>query len=446
MRISYPLMLVIVLGLLAAYVKADGGAPASQLPASSLPNADANSDSAGTVRRFNVSFPVHAAAGTADGKLVAVAIGSPTLTIKGNGEGTVPAGPWQPAVEVLDAVTGKSLVKIKLTSEEEIAVLAATPRVSFFQVTALAFTPDGTKLAVGNSIGQIKLFGSRTGELIRTVDDKSPRLAIGETPENWKTIERAMGSVKSLAFSPDGQMLAACGESFADFVPQFTGVDRMGILGVGPGRLKIFDAKTGALNHDFVGFSVANSLVFSPEGDRLACVGRWFSLNEHGEGAIVWNSETGEKLKSISMKANGGANSVAFSIDGKLLAILAIDFDKDSDKGSNSVLCVAHAATGIVDWQRNFSGPVRGVAFYDGAVMTLCDVHSLRWFSIEDGKTLMVINRSKDDAERWNEFEITRQGHMLVMGGANKDDTGSVDVWDPEANQKAVPEGGAKRE
>ncbi|HEY2882533.1 MAG TPA: hypothetical protein VGJ15_08870 [Pirellulales bacterium] len=445
MKTTVMLAIAMLGSLLVASTKADGGAPASELPASAAPNADANANSAGTVRRFNVAFPVHVVAGTADGKLVAVANGSPTLIMQVSGGGK-PADHWQPTAEVLDTQTGKTVATLKLASDEELKVWESTPRVSFFQVTALAFSPDSKILAVGNSIGQIKLFDSQSGKLTQTIDDKAARQALKESPADWKSIERAMGSIKSLAFSPDGAKLAACGESFDDFIPRFTGITRTGITGVGPGRLKIFEAKTGALKHDLVGYSAANCVTFSPDGERLACAGRWFSPNEHGEGAIVWNSETGEKLNAILLTANGGANSVSFSADGKLLAILALDFDKDSDKGANSVLCLAHSATGIIDWQRNFPGPASGVAFYDGGVMALCDIHSLKWFGMEDGKTLMIIDRSKDDAERWDEFVIARQGHMLVMGGINKDGTGSVDVWDPEANRKPVPDSGAKHE
>ena len=66
----------------------------------------------------------------------------------------------------MDAETGKPVVSLKLTTDEEDAVLAATERISHFEVTALAFSPDGKLVAVGTSIGQVKLFNAQTGELL----------------------------------------------------------------------------------------------------------------------------------------------------------------------------------------------------------------------------------------------------------------------------------------
>ncbi len=80
---------------------------------------------------------------------------------------------------------------------------------------------------------------------MRSLDDEKSKLADKATPENWKSLKRAIGSVGSLAFSPDGSMLAICGGSFADFSERFGGVMRMGFRMAGPGRLKLWDVQTG---------------------------------------------------------------------------------------------------------------------------------------------------------------------------------------------------------
>ena len=79
-----------------------------------------------------------------------------------------------------------------MTPEEQ-AALAATPRISHVEATALAFSPDGSLLAVGTNIGQVKLFKTSNGELSQAFDDRTARLADKETPESWKEIARADG-------------------------------------------------------------------------------------------------------------------------------------------------------------------------------------------------------------------------------------------------------------
>ena len=111
------------------------------------------------VHQFETALPVHKIACSADGKLIAIANGSPTLILMTSGASRV-EGNWRPAVEILDAATGKTAVKLQLSTAEEDAALSATERVNHFEVTALAFAPAGDAIAVGTSIGQVKLFNA----------------------------------------------------------------------------------------------------------------------------------------------------------------------------------------------------------------------------------------------------------------------------------------------
>ena len=201
----------------------------------------------------------------------------------GNGKSEV-ADNWKPSVDILDGETGKVVVSLKLTTADEDAVLAATERISHIEATAPRILARWKLVAVGTSIGQLKLYSAQTGELLRSLDDEATRLADKETPQNWKSFKRALGSVGSLAFSADGSMLAVCGASFADFSERFGGVQRMGVRGTGPGRLKLFDAQSGALKHDLVGHNDhAYAVCFSPDGNLLASAGRWTN-----EGDFLW--------------------------------------------------------------------------------------------------------------------------------------------------------------
>jgi hypothetical protein len=189
-------------------------------------------------RHFKTHAGVSAIAYSSDGNRIAFGARARSLNLPANGASRAEVH-WNPSVNILDPATGQVLVSLELTTDEEDAVLAATDRVSDVEVTALASSPDGNVVAVGTSIGQVKLMNIQTRELVQALDDEQARLADKETPEDWASLQRAMGSVASLAFSPDGSLLAVCGQSFEDFSDVFDGIRRLGRSVTGPGRLKV---------------------------------------------------------------------------------------------------------------------------------------------------------------------------------------------------------------
>jgi beta-lactamase regulating signal transducer with metallopeptidase domain/WD40 repeat protein len=369
---------------------------------------------------------------SADGRLLAVANGNPTRIMQRTGTSRV-KDDWKPLVHFLDAETGETVVALRLSTDEEEAVLAATERVSHFEVTALAFSPDGKVLAVGTSIGQVKLFDVRTGQLVRLLDDEQAKLADQKTPENWQSLGRAMGSVTSLAFSPDGSLLAVSGDSFADFSGRFDGLERLGFRATGPGRLKLWDVQTGALKHDLEGHNDhAYAVAFSPDGRWLASAGRWHKEGDAlGNGVILWNPHTGVQVhRLIRTTANAGARAMMFSPDSKLLAIGTQRFGEGASTGGVSLV---HVSTGIVEWLQTVPGWAKPVAFApDGkSVAVLCGGRSIRFLETEAGRVVDEIQAADSpQGRRWVDFMITPQGEKLAIGCVDSERRGSVEVWD----------------
>jgi WD40 repeat protein len=154
--------------------------------------------------------------------------------------------------------------------------------------TSVAFSPDGSLLAVAGYDNWIELWDSAQGKKIR----------------RWETPE---GCVVGLAFSPDGHSLASGG--IRDSV------------------VHLWNVSTGHQVRDFEGLPQgATSIAFSPDGKYLAAGGF------KSPGVYLWEIGTGKPLGPLfgptvpEQSPNGMAvpflaySHVAFAPDGKSLA------------------------------------------------------------------------------------------------------------------------------
>ena len=139
-------------------------------------------------------------------------------------------------------------------------------------VLSMAFSPDGTMLASGSEGGTVKLWNVKTDEETATLRGH----------ESWTGY--------SVAFSPDGTTLAS---------------------GSWDNAVKLWNVKTGEETATLDG---VRSVAFSPDGTMLAS-GAW------GDRTVkLWNVETQKEIATLSGHEDGRVYSVAFSPDGTTLA------------------------------------------------------------------------------------------------------------------------------
>jgi len=143
-------------------------------------------------------------------------------------------------------------------------------------INAIALSPDGQTLAIGNISGSLRLWDVNTGETKLTLEGQDIQ-------------------TRSVAFSPDGKLIAAGGYG---------------------NTVKLWDAKTGVSKHPLEGHdNEIGSVAFSPDGKTIAS-------GSEDDTVKLWDVDTGT-LKRTLTGFDLSAPVVAFSPDGKLLAATA---------------------------------------------------------------------------------------------------------------------------
>jgi WD40 repeat protein/serine/threonine protein kinase len=228
-----------------------------------------------------------------DGRWVAAGIGFVNPAVPGE-------------VKVWDAITGQECLSLGEHSGE---------------VTAVAFSPDGQRLASASFFGIVTLWNVQTGRQILTFRAHRCR-------------------IDHVAFSPDGKQLASAPSDYR------TKADA---------DVKIWDAQTGqeALTlRGHVGLVV--SVAFTPDGRRLASAG--------GDGTVkLWDLATGQE--ALSLRGHHGyVRGVAFSPDGHRL----VSAGTDGTVRIWDATPLAGEAGQEVRTLRGHEGGVRSVAFQPG--------------------------------------------------------------------------------
>ncbi len=170
--------------------------------------------------------------------------------------------------------------------EVELGRLARTIRGNSALVTAVAFSPDGLRLATG-----VRDKARNTSAVTIWDVGSSRSLLTFDVAPDW---------VETLAFSSDGRRLAAGGMSGSREAA---------------GWVTVWDAQNGALVRTDDRVGVVLSVAFHPDGTLLA-------IAEINEYVHLWDPASGAL---ISRPGPRGVGCVAFTPDGRLLAALGHD-------------------------------------------------------------------------------------------------------------------------
>lgn len=256
----------------------------------------------------------------------------------------------------------------------------------------IAYSPDGTKLAVGSGTG-VWIYDTRTGIEVEL-------LTVNNSP------------VFALAFSPDGGTLAS-GESHS-------------------GTIQLWDVDSGMLKSSLVGYRVHSTwnsfLEFATNGKSLVSVIQAVPK--------LWDVTTGQ-YKYIEIEYDGwwaSPNHVAFSPDGTILVGAINQTSTDPSRNLDD----------IHFWD-SITGEHKSTIFRVGQVTDLA-------FS-PDGKTIATATVTKDKypIKLWDvatrELRLTLEGHLIRHINsiefspdsktlASGSDNGEISFWDTTTGQR----------
>jgi len=293
-------------------------------------------------------------------------------------------------------------------------------------VECIAFSPDGKTLASSGCDG---LFGPCDGGRVRLWDMASGQL-IGQP------LAVASNLVGSLAYSPDGKMLAmgSCGKYYS---------------GCKQGEILLWNPDTRQpIAQPLVGHTdVVKMLAFSPDGKTLA--------SSSGDNIILWNVGNGQPLGEIAPGHQPGildtqtpTRSIAFSPDGKTLASSGCGkMGKRPDTPEESTVCVeGEIRLWDVATRQLLGSPIAGhtdtitsVAFSpDGKTLASASGSSDRTIKLWDIATRQSIGRAfMGHIAGVKKVVFSPDGQTLASSSDASDDSKAYNIllWDVATHQ-----------
>jgi RNA polymerase sigma factor (sigma-70 family) len=299
--------------------------------------------------------------------------------------------------------------------------------------TALVFSPDGKLLAASRATpaeeDRVHVWERSSGKEVYEVrgnvaafsPDGKTLATVANGISLWdaatgKQIRRFGGLATSLAFSPNGKLLAS------------------GYYGNGlKGRVRLWDVETGKESREFAedNYGLGSCVAFSPDGKFLA-TGYYEKPGGGNLGRVVlWETDTGKRAKTLeagtATSIAGGGKAIRFGADGQSVAWL----------GEEGAIHRWETATGkdlgqIVNTERTPWGgesPYQHMDFTpDGKTLAAVTYGVVHLWDPEAGKLLRKLPQPTDNSYR---VAFAPDGKSLAVGNYRR-----VFLWETATGQQ----------
>ena len=245
---------------------------------------------------------------------------------------------------------------------------------TFGAITSVAFSPNGKLLAASTGEGQIRVWRTADGQPLLTLS--------GHT--NW---------VWSIAFSPDGQILASGSHDLT---------------------VRLWDVHTGQCLKTLSGHTRGvRSVAFSPDNQTLAS-------GSYDQTIRLWDIHTGQSLKTLMGHTNS-IWSIAFSLDGQTLA--------SGSEGQTVRLWDVHTGQNLKTLSGHI-GWVRSIAFSsdDQTLASGSSDQTVRLWDVHTGQSLKTLFGHTSQVRS---VAFSPDGRTLASGGEDH----TVRLWDVHTGQ-----------
>ncbi|MEV4000785.1 NB-ARC domain-containing protein [Actinomadura sp. NPDC049753] len=328
-------------------------------------------------------------------------------------------------------------------------------------VTALAFSPDGTRIVTGSSIGTTHVWDAHSGRELSTFSDGyhdsvnalafSPDGALilvggpGRTARIWNarngqgltTFTGHTDWVAAATFSPDGtrvltgswdgtariwdastgrKITTLAGHTHAVGAVAFTPNGTRVLTGSWDGTARIWDANTGREISTLIGRSWVTAVAFSSDRTRALTIGI--------DGKIrVWDASTGQEVTTLTGPANG-VTAATFSPDRTRILVCYDDGEArvwDANTGQNITTLIGHAAE------------VTAVALGPGGSRALTGSQdgTVRIWTVDANRHS---TRTIDNTDSVEAIAISPDGTRTLTG----DRDGTVRIWDAGSGREVI--------
>lgn len=285
--------------------------------------------------------------------------------------------------------------------------------------SSVLFTPDGRQIISASAViddritldtAELIFWDSATGQELRRIDDHRHTInGLAVSPDGRNLAIASAGRVIELRDAASGRLLQVVRAPLPIESVAFLPAGRI-VAADGGGKLRVWDITTDQRARTMDHPAIANSVAFSPDGDRIATV--------HMDGTVcVSDASSGRVLRRVRSH-QAILHSIAFSPDGKHLAAA----------GRDPVVKVWDAENGTVHLSlhghRDF---VFGVAYSPEGkrLVTGSKDSTLKLWDATDGRCLRTYLGHKESVIC---VAFSPNGRYLASGSIDR----TVKLWDAE--------------